>query len=228
MRHRVPQTGSAERSRASRIADLLGAPRLSGEGLTGELNRELLATVLSSVRERGLQRADRLLERFGSLQAVGQAPREALAEELKQLGFWFNPRHPRLSRLQRLAACLSELDVLELSIDAARDELVSLPGIGPEYAETALRNAYGIPRDSELPLPHSTWKLTAERLGLAPPDATEEEIIDCLLVLVGPTQMLGLIRALDDHAEHRCWKRLPHCQGCRVVRLCPSAHHASR
>ncbi len=105
-----------------------------------------------------------------------------------------------------------------VSIDQARDYLVSLPGVGRKTAACVLLFAYGL---RDVPVDTHVSRV-GTRLRLLPAGAPFEELHDRMLALTPPGQELELHVNLLRHGRRTCHARSPACGQCALARMCPS------
>jgi endonuclease-3 len=107
-----------------------------------------------------------------------------------------------------------------VSIDRARDYLVSLPGVGRKTAACVLLFAYGL---RDVPVDTHVSRV-GMRLRLLRPGAPFDELHDEMLALTPPGQELELHVNLLRHGRRTCHARSPACRECALARMCPSRH----
>jgi endonuclease-3 len=115
-------------------------------------------------------------------------------------------------------AALSLSWLSRVSIDEARDYLVSLPGVGRKTAACVLLFAYGL---RDVPVDTHVSRV-GMRLRLLRPGAPFEELHDEMLALTPPGQELELHVNLLRHGRRTCHARSPACGQCALARMCPS------
>jgi endonuclease-3 len=133
------------------------------------------------------------------------------------------------SKAPRLQAILREIRDREGGFDlarlrdmddgAARDYLMSLPGIGPKTAAVVLSFAFG--RDA-LPVDTHVHRVT-QRLGLIPPRASAEKADRVLHDLVPEGLRTPLHVAFIRLGREICKAPTPRCRMCPLKDLCPTA-----
>ncbi len=181
---------------------------------------ELILTVLSqSTNDRNRDVAFlRLRRRFGSWAAVRDAPVEEVEAAIRPGGI----ANVKSRRIQAILRELDdELDLSRLerdSVQAGRDLLCSLPGVGRKTAACVLLFAYG---KRDVPVDTHVSRVGA-RLGLFRERAPFEEMHDELLAMTPRGQELELHVNLLRHGRRTCHARRPACEGCALLRMCPS------
>jgi endonuclease-3 len=182
---------------------------------------ELVCTVLSqSTNDRNRDIAYlRLRERLPTWEAVRDAPVEEVEEAIRPGGI----SKVKSVRIQAILAAISERGDLSLAwlpdagVDAARDELCSLPGVGRKTAACVLLFSFGmhdIPVDTHVS--RVGW-----RLGLFREGAGFDELHDEMLALTPRGAGLELHVNLLRHGRRTCHARRPACEACALRRMCP-------
>lgn len=167
---------------------------------------------------------DRLLERWGSWEAVAQAPLQALQDELS------TQTYPNTAA-ERLKACLTALverrghvdlsHLAAMKTGEAMDWLEELPGIGRKIA-AGVMNASTLDRRAIVLDGHHTRIL--QRVGLVPAKATTARAFNAIMLAM-PEDWTGA-----DYDEHHllmkklgqtwCRPKAPDCAGCIATDLC--------
>jgi endonuclease-3 len=217
----VPQI---DRARVRRIRDRLrevyGRPFAPphGQGLD-----ELILTVLSqSTNDRNRDVAFLALrERFESWAAVRDAPNADVELAIRPGG---------ISKVKsaRIQLILREIEIEgfderlgAMSVQAARDELVALPGVGRKTAACVLLFAYGM---RDIPVDTHVSRV-GTRLGLFREKAPFEELHDAMLELTPKGQELEFHVNLLRHGRRTCHARRPNCDGCALLKMCPTGYN---
>jgi endonuclease III len=188
---------------------------------------ELVLTVLSqSTNDRNRDVAFlRMRERFPSWEAVRDAPVAALERAVRPGGI----SRVKSARIQAILRAISEdprdpphelsLDWIRVApIEASRDYLTELPGVGRKTAACVLLFAYGL---REVPVDTHVMRV-AQRLHLLPPRASSKELHDRMLALTPHGAELELHVNLLRHGRRTCHARDPACDHCALARMCPS------
>jgi endonuclease-3 len=103
-------------------------------------------------------------------------------------------------------------------VEAARDYLCELPGVGRKTAACVLLFSFGardVPVDTHV-------SRVATRLGLLRAGAPFEELHDQMLAITPPGAELELHMNLLRHGRRTCHARTPDCGACALRRMCPS------
>jgi endonuclease-3 len=206
---------------------------------------ELILTVLSqSTNDRNRDVAFlRLRERLPTWEQVRDAPAVAVEEAIRPGGI----SKVKSARIQAILRAIGDgpgaaggepgagadepgasagasgeelsLDWLQrVSIEQARDYLVSLPGVGRKTAACVLLFAYGL---HDVPVDTHVSRV-GMRLHLLRPGAPFEELHDQMLALTPPGEELELHVNLLRHGRRTCHARSPACHECALARMCPS------
>jgi len=211
------------RARVRRIRDRLRA--VYGRPIApphGQALDELILTVLSqSTSDRNRDVAFlRLRDRFGSWEAVRDAPNAQVEEAIRPGG---------ISKVKsvRIQAILRELDGDDLSglaaasVEEGRARLTALPGVGRKTAACVLLFAFGkrdVPVDTHV-------SRVGTRLGLFREKAPFEELHDTMLELTPRGQELELHVNLLRHGRRTCHARRPQCDECALLPMCPTGYN---
>ena len=208
----------------------------------GDPIAELVLTVLSqSTNDRNRDVAYlRLRERLPTWEQVADAPVAEVEEAIRPGGI----SKVKSARIQAILHAIGDDDNLDaigaagdhgngdppaalsldwlprVSIDEARDYLVSLPGVGRKTAACVLLFAYGL---RDVPVDTHVSRV-GMRLRLLRPGAPFEELHDEMLALTPPGQELELHVNLLRHGRRTCHARSPACRECALARMCPSRH----
>ena len=106
-----------------------------------------------------------------------------------------------------------------LPIEEARDELMSLPGVGPKTADIVLLFSAGKPT---LPVDTHVYRVS-KRLNLAPQRGGYEAVRQSLQALYSPDVYFAVHMLLIALGRNQCKAQKPRHAACPVRELCPSA-----
>ena len=182
---------------------------------------ELILTVLSqSTNDRNRDVAYlRLRERFGSWEAVRDAPVEEVEEAIRPGGI----SKVKSVRIQAILHAIGEpLDLGHLAglpVAEARRELVALPGVGRKTAACVLLFSFGA---RDVPVDTHVARVGA-RLALLPAKASFDALHDRMLELTPRGAELELHVNLLRHGRRTCHAQRPACERCVLRRSCPSS-----
>ncbi len=215
----------ARRQLAETVLDRLGEryehPRWSGPRL--DAAAELVLTILSqnTADTNSFRAFTALRERYPSWDAVLAAPTDELIDVIRPGGL-------APTKAPRIQAVLAEVHAEtggtwdltflgEWALEAARDWLVSLPGIGRKTAAIILLFNFGRPA---LPVDTHVHRV-ALRLGLIPPKTDVERAHDLLEAALQPDEMYPFHVELIRHGRDTCRAPRPICGLCPLTDLCP-------
>ena len=200
-----------------RLRELYGRPVAPphGRGLD-----ELILTVLSqSTNDRNRDVAFmRLRDRFGSWEAVRDAPTEDVEAAIRPGGI----SKVKSVRIQEILRALPE-GGWDSNHPHLRDQdfLVSLPGVGRKTAACVRLFAYG---ERDVPVDTHVSRV-GTRLGLFPERASFEVLHDTMLAITPRGQELELHVNLLRHGRRTCHARRPQCDECALLRMCPTGYN---
>src|SRR6476661_6691279 len=211
------------RARVRRIRDRLR--EVYGRPLApphGQALDELILTVLSqSTNDRNRDVAFlRLRDRFGSWEAVRDAPNAEVEEAIRPGGI----SKVKSARIQEILRELDGDDLGDLAhqtVEHGRDRLTALPGVGRKTAACVLLFAFGkrdVPVDTHV-------SRVGTRLGLFREKAPFDELHDTMLALTPRGQELELHVNLLRHGRRTCHARRPACGECDLLRMCPFGYN---
>jgi len=186
----------------------------------------LVVTVLSqSTTSINTRRAfKRLKDRFNiSPECLVQAEVRDIEEAIRVGGLYRNKARvlKALSKevLERFGGSLDF--IYRVSVDEAREMLMSLPGVGPKTSDVVLLFAVGrnvLPIDTHI-------DRVSKRLHLAPEKGNYEAVRRSLESLYETEDYLSVHFAFINLGRKYCKARRPLCRQCPVSDLCPSKSH---
>jgi endonuclease-3 len=209
----------------ARIIDLLDAAygtlpwRPHGDPIA-----ELVLTLLSqNTSDTNSGRAFiRLLAEFPDYESLLDADVKAI-ERAIQPGGLAPTKAPRLqAMLREVWSRNGSLDLSflkKMPLEAAREWLRSLPGVGPKTAACVLLFALGRPA---LPVDTHVHRV-AMRLGLVPEKTSAENAHHLLEAMLMPAQVYPFHIQLIKHGRRTCTAQRPKCPTCPLRTRCPSA-----
>jgi endonuclease-3 len=215
----VPDRARVRRIR-DRLREIYGRPFAPphGQGLD-----ELILTVLSqSTNDRNRDVAFLALrERFPSWAAVRDAPNAEVELAIRPGGI----SKVKSARIQEILRAIEiegfDERLAAMSVEAGREELTSLPGVGRKTAACVLLFAYGkrdVPVDTHV-------SRVGTRLGLFREKAPFEDLHDTMLAITPRGQELELHINLLRHGRRTCQARRPKCDECALLRMCPTGYN---
>jgi len=182
----------------------------------------LVLTVLSQNTNDGNSgRAfEQLKERFPTWEAALRAPRRQIKKAIR-VGGLAEIKSGRIQEiLRRIQQERGKLDLeflRAMSVEDARDYLLSLPGIGRKTAAVLMLFQLDLP---VFPVDTHIHRVS-KRLELIPPNATAERAHDIFDAMLKPRQMFPLHVGLILHGRRICVARRPRCLECPLLDLCP-------
>lgn len=185
---------------------------------------ELILTVLSQhTSDVNAERAfEALRAALPTWDAVVRAPTRSVADAIRSGGL-ADTKAPRIQAILREVEArrgVFDLSFLAgLSDDEAREELVSLPGVGPKTAAVVL--SFSLGRDA-MPVDTHVHRVT-RRLGLVPPKTSAERADRLLHELVPEGLRTPLHVALIRLGREICKAPTPRCRICPLKDICPTA-----
>jgi endonuclease-3 len=179
----------------------------------------LVATILSAqtTDERVNMVTPGLFAAYRTPEALAAAPLEDLEERIRSTGFF----RSKAKALKGMAEAL--VTRFDGEVPSRIEDLVTLPGVGRKTANVVRSVAMGLPG---LPVDTHVGRL-ARRLGLTTqtdPVKVEFELND----LVPEPERGTLSLRLILHGRRVCKARVPLCDECVLVDICPSAYLAVR
>ena len=140
---------------------------------------------------------------------------------IKQAGLYRSkgPRIKETSRIIRERYGGRLTPVLNRPYEQAKEELMTLPGVGPKTADILL--AF-VAKNPVIPVDTHIARVT-ERLGIAPSNANYEKVRTSLEALIPPRKRVRLHLSIIEFGREVCRAPKPRCTICPVNRLCPSS-----
>lgn len=184
---------------------------------------ELISTILSH-RTNGANEDkafDQLWARFGSWEAIADAPAAMIAAEIAPSNF-AEAKAPRIKAvLQRIIAerGAASIDFLDaMAVDDAMAWLTALPGVGPKTATLVLLFCF---RKPVLPVDTHLHRVSG-RIGLIGPRASAEQAHDILLALLPDDADLlwNFHHNMLKHGQQICVWNTPRCERCALRPIC--------
>lgn len=140
---------------------------------------------------------------------------------IKQAGLYRSkgPRIKETSRIiqERYGGRLTP--VLNRPYEQAKEELMTLPGVGPKTADILL--AF-VAKNPVIPVDTHIARVT-KRLGIALSNANYEKVRTSLEALIPPRKRVRLHLSIIEFGRDVCRAPKPRCTICPVNRLCPSS-----
>lgn len=180
----------------------------------------LVATILSqnTNRENTQKAFSRLKEKVKNFHELMKLNERTLKELIRPAGLY----NIKAERLKKLAKIIVEKyggslkPILENPLNKAREELLSLEGIGPKTADIILLFKKG---EAVIPVDTHILRVT-KRLGLTPPKAGYEEVRKALERGISPMKCEAAHLILISFGRDVCTARNPKCTVCPLRDLC--------
>jgi endonuclease-3 len=182
---------------------------------------EVVSTIISqNTSDVNRDRAyDRLQERFDSWEAVRDAPVQTIEEAIRPAGL-SQQKAPRIKgALEFITQERGELNLAflkDMPVDAAKDWLTQIKGIGPKTAAIILLFSLNMPA---FPVDTHIHRVT-QRLGLIGPKVSAEKAHDILEDLIPADAYLDFHLNLIRHGREICHARNPQCEICPLQTMC--------
>ncbi|MBN1562456.1 MAG: endonuclease III [Anaerolineae bacterium] len=182
---------------------------------------ELVSTILSqSTTDSNRDMAfDALKARYESWDAVRDAPLDDVIETIRSAGL-ANQKGPRIQDAlqfvtdQRGEISLDFLDAMD--IEAAKEWLTQIKGIGPKTAAIILLFAFNKPA---FPVDTHVHRVT-KRLGLIDPKISAERAHTELEAIIPPQDYYPAHLNIIRHGREVCSARGPRCEECPLTAFC--------
>jgi endonuclease-3 len=182
---------------------------------------ELVSTILSqNTSDTNRDMAfEALKQRYPSWEVVRDAPEDEVIETVRSAGL-ANQKGPRI---QAALHFLSDtqgaitLDFLaDMDIEAAKDWLTQINGIGPKTAAIILLFAFNKPA---FPVDTHVHRVT-KRLGLIGPKTSAERAHQELEAIIPPDDYYPAHLNIIRHGRQICHARRPRCEECPLTEYC--------
>ncbi len=184
---------------------------------------ELVSTILSQhTSDLNSERAFRkLMETFGSFEAIAEAPVEQIEEAIR-MGGLARMKAPRIKAvLRQIREEVGSFDLSflkDMPLQEAKAWLRRLPGVGPKTAAIILCFAFGMPA---MPVDTHIYRVS-RRLGLIGPKVSADDAHDILESMVPPEDVFAFHMYLINHGRRVCKAQRPRCGQCALAWGCPS------
>jgi len=184
----------------------------------------MLVDIILSHRTRDEQTAaayDNLLKRFGSWEAVRDAPTSEVQAEIENVN-WPETKAPRLQALmRRITEERGELNLdflRDLPVEEGAAWLSRLEGVGPKTKACVLLFSCQKPI---LPVDTHVWRISM-RLGLIGKKVTADAAHDLLQALLpqDARTIYNFHKALLRHGQRICVYDRPRCEKCPITDVC--------
>ena len=127
------------------------------------------------------------------------------------------PAGPYRQKARRIMEiCRKLLDDFEGKVPRVREELMSLPGIGPKCADIVLMYGHGIPSIAV----DTHVNRIPKRLGIVPEDASLEDVKYILEKRIPRDKWVVVNHGFVQFGRAICLPRYPKCQKCELNGIC--------
>ncbi len=156
---------------------------------------------------------EKLFQKYRTAADYANANPKELEEYIKPTGFY----HNKAKNIILATRMINEK--FNGEVPKTMEELTELPGVARKTANVVLYNAYGITEGIAV---DTHVRRLSQRLGLSLSD-DPEKIEKDLMRLVPRSEWGPFTYLLIEHGRKVCQAKNPHCQGCVLNDLCPSA-----
>ena len=165
---------------------------------------------------------NRLMERFGTLEAVARADVDAIEEAIAPGGL-AKIKAPRikevLGKVLELNGGSLDLSFLrEMPLAEAKAWLRQLPGIGPKSTGIVLNFSLGMPA---MAIDTHIFRV-CQRLRAIDAKTSADKAHDVMEAKVPPDEVFNFHVAFINHGRRVCRAQRPLCEACVVGGMCPS------
>jgi endonuclease-3 len=184
--------------------------------------KSLVGTILSqNTNSRNRSTAHSRLEEMIGItpENLADAPLEAIAEAIRPAGM-YNQRSKVLKRvseeiLERFDGTLDY--VMKKPFSDAREDLMSLPGVGPKTADVVLMFVAG---SRIVPVDRHIFRIS-KRLKIVPEKASYGDVRGALEEVSSPDKREDVHVFLIRFGRETCKAQRPRCNDCFIEDLCP-------
>ncbi|BAA30606.1 endonuclease III domain-containing protein [Pyrococcus horikoshii] len=205
----------SERERALKIIKILKSTYPRKNHVSGDPYKTLIRCIISQRnRDEVTDRvSEELFKRYPTIESIASASVEEMQNFLKSLkvGLW-RSKGKWIVETSRII-----LKKYNGRVPDKFEELIKLPGIGRKCANIVLAYGFGIPA---IPVDTHVYRIS-RRLGLAPWDASPEEVEERLKSLIPREEWIYVNHAMVDHGKSVCKPIKPRCWECPLRGLCP-------
>jgi len=199
------------------LEDLYGIPKASVIDPIDLLVETILSQNTSDVNS--IRAFGRLKSAYPDYELLLKAPENEISTHIRIGGLpdiKANRIKGALTRIKKDAGSIDLSFLKGMDRDAARNYLLSIPGIGPKTASVVLLFSFGMPF-----MPVDTHvNRVSRRLGLIPEDASTNDAEAILEKITPPDKYLSLHLNLIRHGRLICKARDPKHGQCRLQSIC--------
>lgn len=174
--------------------------------------RTLVGCILSQrTRDSNSERAaETLFSRASTPSDILRLRREELYDLIRCSGFY------RQKAEHIMGTCRALMEFHDGEVPSDRETLVTLPGVGPKTVDIVLTHCFG---EAAIPVDVHVSRVS-KRLGLAPMNASPEEIQSILHTLIQRDRYLFYDRSIVRLGKNYCRKTKPLCCVCPLRDCC--------
>ncbi len=199
------------------LEDIYGIPEAAAIDPIDLLVETILSQNTSDVNS--LRAFGRLKSAYPDHEALLSAPEFEISRHIR-IGGLPEIKAQRIKvALQRIKNDAGSIDLRflkNMDKDAAREYLLSIPGIGPKTAAVVLLFAFGIP---VMPVDTHVYRVS-QRLGLVPENISVEKTQRILEEITPPDKYLSLHLNMIRHGRQVCKARDPKHDMCSLRAIC--------
>lgn len=189
----------------------------------------LVATILSqnTTDINSLRAFGKLKSSYPNYNVLLSAPVFEIEEKIRVGGLAELKANRIKEALAKIMADAGSIDLSflkDLEMDAAKEYLLSLPGVGPKTASVVLLFAF---YQATMPVDTHVFRLS-KRIGLVPEDASIKEAQSVLEKITLPGKYMSLHINLIRHGRRICRARNPLHSNCALRDICDCYSHATR
>ncbi|MBN2334062.1 endonuclease III [Candidatus Bathyarchaeota archaeon] len=187
-------------------------PELTTEPQRHDPFRTLIGCILSQrTRDLNSEKAgDNLFGTASTLEEVAELDEDTLHELIRCSGFY------RQKARHITGTCRALLERHGGEVPETREELLTLPGVGPKTADIVLAYGFG---DPAIPVDVHVSRVS-RRLGLTPQDANPEEVQKSLHNIIPRAHWTFYDRSIVRLGKEYCRKTNPRCGACPLKESC--------
>ena len=151
-----------------------------------------------------------LFKKYPSLDALNNAPLEAIEETIKQIGLYKN-------KAKNLKGIVKDLiERFDYQVPSDKDLLTTLPGVGNKTAGVIRAEVFAIP---DLPVDTHILRIS-KRLKLAKKDDGPDEVEKKLKKIIPEERWIKSHHQLIHFGRYFCTARNPECEKCKIRDMC--------
>jgi len=176
----------------------------------------LIATILSAqcTDARVNMVTPGLFKKYKNIREWAEADISEIENDIRSTGFFRN------KAINIKGACQTLIDQFDGEVPDTIEELVKLPGVGRKTANCVIANAFGKPG---IMCDTHVIRLS-RRLALSENTHDPVKLEFDIAEIIPKKNWTVFSHTLILHGRNTCKARKPDCDGCKIVRYCPSAN----